>query len=360
MNSKSILGLSPEYLRALHNAAGRYLGLGTPSKALRRGALNILATYSPSALHRRAKIRRSWGFAPESYTVSVTNACNLCCGYCYYGAGGPTEKDIVHIDLEKLGVIFREMKEKFGIRFVTLTGGETTLHVREIAARWPDITFYTYTNGKLLSAEFCQELEELGNVVIVLTVIGTEATHEGIRPGNYAHVMAAVENLQRTSLVWGFSVTESRINFREIVEGGLLDSLLRFEPFGFRMIPFMPVGREQANWALTPEEHAQITTVIQRKKKEGALIHDYINDPAFGYGCMAGGVRSFLITERLELSPCVFMDTLTPPLEFRNGSSNLMEVLQEHPYFRRARELVTRFPRCIILENSSWREEIVR
>ncbi|MFA5813773.1 MAG: radical SAM protein [Patescibacteria group bacterium] len=320
----------------------------------------MLATYSPEALRRRVDIRRRWGFAPEGYTVSVGNDCNLNCGYCYYGAGGPAGKEVVQIDLERLGTIIGEMKNEFGIRFVTLTGGETTLRLREIAARWPDVTFYAYTNGKLLGAEFCRELEELGNVVIALTVIGTEPVHESIRPGNYAQVMAAAENLRQSSLVWGFSLTESRVNYREIVDDGLLDCLLQFGPFFFRMIPFMPVGREQVGCALTTEEYARIAEVIRRKREDGLLIHDYINDPTSGYSCMAGAERSFFITERFELCPCVFMDTRTPPLEFRDGSSNLMQVLREHPYFRRARELATRHPRCIILENPRWREAVTQ
>ena len=360
MDSKLTLGISSEYLSVLQGAATRYLGAGSQSMTLQRGAQNLLETYSPEALLRRAELRSSLGFAPEGYTISVTNACNLHCAYCYYGAGKLAENEIVHIELDKLGVVLREMKEKFGIRFVTLTGGEPTLRLREIAAQWPDITFNTYTNGKLLTREFCQDLEKLGNVMISLTIIGTESTHESIRPGNYVHVMEAVKNLQQSSLLWGFSLTESKVNFKEIIDGDLIDSLLRLNPFFFRMIPFMPVGREQTNWALTPDEYAQISAMIQSRKKTGVLIHDYINDPSLGIGCMAGGIRSFFINERFELSPCVFMNTLTPPLEFENRRSNLLSVLQEHPYFKRARELTTRFPRCIILENDNWREEIIQ
>lgn len=353
-------GISPEYLRVLLKVAKPYLEPGTSSMALQRGAQNLLATYAPAALCRRARIRNSWGFAPEGYTVSVTNECNLHCGYCYYGAGGLSEDRVIHIDLEKLGVVLCEMKEKFGIRFVTLTGGETTLRLREIASRWPDITFFAYTNGKLLNVEYCRELEELGNVVIALTIIGTESAHESIRRGNYAQTMAAAENLRRSSIVWGISLTESRVNFKEIIENNLLDSLLRLDPFFFRMIPFLPVGRGHDDWSLTSEDYGQIAAVIQDKRKRGVLIHDYINDPSLGIGCMAGGIRSFHITERFELSPCVFMDTMTPPLEFGDGSSNLMSILREHPYFKNARELTARFPRCIILENNGWRNEIVR
>lgn len=360
MDIKSTLGISPEYLGVLQKAASRYLGSGAPSAALQRGIQNLFETYSPDVLRKRAEIRSRWGFAPEGFNVSVTNACNLHCRYCYYGAESLAEDVIVHIDLDRLGIVFGEMKDQFGIRFVILTGGETTFRLREIAERYPDITFFAYTNGKLLTADFCRDLENFGNVIIALTIVGQQATHDTIRPGNYVEVMDAVENLRHSRLVWGFSLTESRVNYNEIVEADLLDFFLQFEPFFFRMIPFMPVGREQKDWALTLEEYAQIAAIIQDKRqRNGVLIHDYINDPTVGIGCMAGGVKNFLITERFELSPCVFMDTLTPPLEFKDESSNLVEVLREHPYFTRARDLAARFPRCIILQNSNWREKIV-
>ncbi|MFH1427794.1 MAG: radical SAM protein [Patescibacteria group bacterium] len=360
MSRKSSWGICPDYLNMLQRIASQYLGSGALSMALQQGVQNLQETYSPAALRRRAEKRRNWGFAPEGYTISVTSACNLNCSYCYYRAGDSSKNKIVHIDFNKLGIVLREMKENFGLRFVTLTGGETTFYLREIAVRWPDITFYAYTNGKLLNAEYCRNLEELGNVMIALTIVGTEAIHENVRPDNYIEVMAAVENLQRTSLVWGFSLTESRINYHEIVENNFLDFLMRFRPFFLRMIPFMPVGRERDNLALTLDEYSRIAEVIKVKRKRNNVpIHDYINDPNIGFGCMAGGVRSFLITEQFKLSPCVFMDTLTPPLEFRDKNSNLMKILRDHPYFRRARNLTAYFPRCIILENNNWRKDIV-
>lgn len=351
-------GLSQEYLSLLLRVAGQYLGSANLGDALKRGAANLMVTYSQDALLRRAQIRQDWGFAPEVYVVSVTNGCNLDCQYCYYGVG--TGKHPTFIDMDKLHIVLEEMKQHFGIRFVTLTGGETTLCLLEIARRNPEITFYAYTNGIKLTAEFCRELELLGNVIISLTIIGDETTHDGVRgDGNYARVMRAVDNLRGSQLFWGFSLTESRMNYEQIVDGGLLDVLLAFEPYFFRMIPYMPVGREGIELALTWEEFDRIAELIRAKKAAGALIHDYINDSTSGLSCLVGRSKSFFITERFQLCPCVFMDTLTDPLQFADGRSNLVEVLRTHHYFQNARDQATKHPRCIILENPDWRRHIV-
>ncbi|MFH1292327.1 MAG: radical SAM protein [bacterium] len=357
MDKELARGISPEYLAILLGVAGKYLGSAGLGDALRRGATNLMATYSEEALQMRMGTRQEWGFAPEGYVVSVTNGCNLDCKYCYYsvGSGGqPT-----YIDMDKLHIILEEMKQKFGIRFVTLTGGETTLCLHEIARRNPDITFYAYTNGIKLTAEYCQELESLGNVIIALTVIGDKIVHDSIRgDGNYNKVMRAVENLRRSQLIWGFSLTESRANYHQIVDGRLLDELMAFEPYYFRMIPFMPAGREGDCLALTWDEFDRIAEVIREKKTAGALIHDYINDPTSGLPCLAGESKSFLITEEFRLCPCVFMDTFTDPLQFVDGQSNLTDVLRTHRYFQNAREQADQHPRCIILDNPHWRRDI--
>lgn len=349
-------GISTQYLEVLRTASENALN-NKPTNLIRNGIYNLIETYSPQALLRRSWMREKCGFAPEGYAVALTDNSNISCKYCYYKAS-PNNGGV--IDFNKLSIILTEMKEIFGIRFVTLTGGETTLHLREIASRRRDITFFCYTNSVLLNYDYCKDLTRLGNVIPALTIIGGKETHSKIRGDkNYDQVLAAARCLKDLSLIWGFSLTESRVNYDEIVSGGLLDDLLRFKPNFIRMIPYMPVGRGADKWALTSEEYARISALI-RSYKSRTIIHDYINDQSLGIPCMAGGIRSFFITEKLEISPCVFMG-LSVPIKFSNRSnmrSNIMEIMKSHHYFKNARKLARRHRRCIILENPNWRQEI--
>jgi MoaA/NifB/PqqE/SkfB family radical SAM enzyme len=354
------LGISPQYALMLAQAALRYLvsAGGRKSQFLRKGVYNLVATYHPGSLLKRARKRSELGFAPEGFVVSVTDWCNLNCNICYPDA---IKDGSVFIDLDKLDIVIQEMKREFGIRFVTLTGGEPLSHLREIAQRWPDVTFYTYTNATLLTREYCRDLQALGNVVLAVTIVGKKAIHDYIRGAvNYEKVMAAIDLLREFSLMWGFALTESRINYQEILEGTLLDELLIFNPLFFRLIPFQPVGRGANEWALSLEEFKRLAVVIGKKQKKykHVIFHDYINLQSLGLPCMAGGARSFYLTEKLEVCPCVFMDLFTP-INFSGRHSNLMEILINHHHFRNARDLAAKHP-CIILHNPNWREDIMR
>jgi MoaA/NifB/PqqE/SkfB family radical SAM enzyme len=322
----------------------------------KRGLLNILINFAPLALAKRKRFRTKHGFAPDAYVVSVTNNCNLYCKYCFAKSGPGNSHDI---DLNKLEIIIEELKREFSIRFITVTGGEPFPKVIELARRRKDITFNCYTNGTLLTAEVCEEIKLLGNIICSLSIVGNKEIHDTVRgAGNYDRIMEAVELLKSYSLIWGFSITESKYNYKMLTQNRFLDHIASFKPYFIRLIPYTPTGRSSdLDFLLSNEELDQIGNEITKfNSKYDIMTHDYINDPSMGITCMAGGIKSFLITENIQISPCVFIDEFIQlKIDNINNKSNIISILKEHTYFKNARILAHKYPRCMILQDPNWR-----
>ena len=351
--------LSENYVLQLYRLVASLLFSPKFNLAQKRGFINMLRNYSPLTLRKRSLSRSKHGFAPEGFTVSVTDRCNLHCKYCYADSGPKGHTDV---DRAKLNIIIDEMLAQFGIRFIAVTGGEPIPRVLELAGSRPDITFDCYTNATHLTRDICRELRRLGNVFLSVSIIGDTDTHDSIRgKGNYETVMAGIQNLKEQSLIWGFSLTESRANYDLLTRQDLLSSLEQHDPYFIRGIPFTPVGRESGQACfLVDEERHHVGRVIRDHKRRGRTIYyDYINDPSLGISCIAGGSRGFFINEKLQLSPCVFMDSFVK-IEFdsERNWSNVFEILLHHPFMINARKYGRTYPRCILLNDTNWRERI--
>jgi MoaA/NifB/PqqE/SkfB family radical SAM enzyme len=70
--------------------------------------------------------RRDYG--PQRLTIELTNICNLHCSYCLRDEDALYHQPATFFSLEFLQRILREAREATGIKRVTFTGGEPTLH----------------------------------------------------------------------------------------------------------------------------------------------------------------------------------------------------------------------------------------
>ncbi|NQV13321.1 MAG: radical SAM protein [Parcubacteria group bacterium] len=342
----------------------RRVRAGQLPPAYQRTVVNLSAAYFFWGLLSRHLIRVRKSFSPVELLVSITDWCPHQCRYCY-NRSGQGECKATYINLDRLNVILDEVKKAFGIRFAVITGGEPFPYVLKLAQRRPDFTFFVYTSGNI-SERACQEMVKLGNIIPALTIVDVNPeVHDYIRgSGSFQRIMTARTRLQSHQLPWGWSLTSSRINFQQLVKGGLLDKLASYQPYFIRAMPWMPVGRSDEDQVLSLAEMAQVGSNIREAQQRGIVVFDYITAPV-GYPCLAGGRRSFFVAPDgkggLRISPCVFMEgEVSVPITFRvDGSSTLLETLQNNPWFVSARDLAGRH-QCIIHANRSDWPQLVR
>ena len=346
---------------------GRMVRAGQLPSAYQRTVVNLSTAYFLSGLFKRHWIRFQDGFSPVELLVAITDWCPNNCLYCYNQSGQEGHK-ATYVDLDKLGVMLDEVKAAFGIRFAVITGGEPFPYVLELARQRPDFVFFTYTSGHI-SEQTCREMVKLGNIIPALTIVDVNPdVHNHIRrgygPGNFQQIMTARERLRAHQLPWGWSLTSSQTNFRQLVEEDLLGKLAAYQPYFIRAMPWMPVGDTEESLVLSLAEMAQVGQRIREMRARGVAVFDYISAPV-GYPCLAGGKRSFFLasdgTGGIRVSPCVFMqEKVSVPITFRpDGSSTLLSTLQHDPWFVQARQLA-RQHQCIIHAHRDHWPELVR
>lgn len=315
--------------------------------------------YSTLANEKRRKAYKKYGIGAETYVIGITDRCNLKCKYCYSNSGN---KDFHDIDMVMANAVIKEIKEELGIYLVTISGGETFPRVLDFAERHRDITFFVYSNGTLITKEVAKRLRQLGNIIPAISIVGKKDTHEIVRGQNsYDKMIKGVENLNAENLIWGFSITESRINVNEILDGSLIQLCSRYNPFFIRMIPYVCEGREITSLTLSAQDRMSIGHAIERAKKDyDFIIYDYINDKSLGISCLAGGNRYFYINPKMVLTPCVFMDVgatiLYDPKEKR---TNVIKLLKGSRPMVKARKMSNTCANCIVQEYPDWKDRLL-
>jgi len=316
----------------------------------KRALFNFARNYSKSAIEKRKNHYAAYGLAPETYVLTITDNCNLRCRYCYSNSDQLGSHDI---NAEAAHALINEMFETFGISFVTISGGETFPKVLSLAEKHPDILFMVYTNGTRIDRNVAKQISRLGNIVPCLSIIGPPEIHDSIRgEGSYSLLMAAVDELRDSSLIWGFSVTESSINIDHILSGELFKLCATFSPYFIRLIPYVRVGRQfDSDYSVTHRDMMHLRRNFEVIKSTCPFpIFDYVNDKSLGIGCMAGGIRYFNISPTLRITPCVFMNrghqiTYNP----ESNKTNAIDLLVHGHEMVKARELGRSCVDCLML-----------
>lgn len=172
--------------------------------------------------------------------LHLTDRCQLDCDHCLRDPGTRP------VDLE-LPVIVSVLDQAraYGIRRVSLTGGEPTLHPRFAdvldAVVAHGCTWDMVTNGKRFAAvvELCSaapsRLEALRSVTFSLDG-ATEATHDSIRgKGSFRDVLGAMSVAAATNLPFGVQMAVNARNEAELENLGLLAAQLGAKHVSFAM-----------------------------------------------------------------------------------------------------------------------------
>jgi MoaA/NifB/PqqE/SkfB family radical SAM enzyme len=257
----------------------------------------------------REAYRKEHGeYPPFFLTISPSMACNLRCTGCYAWKYDKTEQ----LSFEEMDRILTEAKEKMGIYFITLTGGEPTAykHLFPIIEKHSDIFFQMYTHGHNIDFEMAERIAKAGNLYPAISIEGGRGETDQRRgPGAYDKVLQAMQNLREAGALFGFSVTHTRYNHDAVCDGVFFDDMIaNGAAFGW-FFQYVMYGKDPDPALVpTPEQRYERRLAIQRFRREKpVLVFDFWNDGETVEGCLAWGRKYVHITANGNVEPCVFV-----------------------------------------------------
>lgn len=160
---------------------------------------------------------------PLKVDIELTNMCNLKCKYCYVDFNKPIE--IKNIDYKKTIELLDELRE-MGTLFITITGGEPTLHpqFKDILNHALKNKFYVrvLTNGSALSKDDIKGLNEISKNGLLSIDISMHSLKENVfddftqKQGTFKKVMKTIELLKETKIPLSLVCNITNINIDEI------------------------------------------------------------------------------------------------------------------------------------------------
>lgn len=240
-----------------------------------------------------------------------TSACNLHCKGCWSAEYGHRS----NLSLDEMRSIVNQGTE-LGTHFYMLTGGEPLIRKDDILTLCrenPDCAFLAYTNATLVDREFCEQMREVGNLTLALSIEGTEESNDYRRgEGAYARTMAAMKLLREYGLLFGISVCYTSKNIPAVTSDEFIDLMIdNGVRFGL-YFNYMPVGHDAVPELIpSPEQRVHMYKWLRRMRNSETgkpmFIMDFQNDAEYVGGCIAGGRNYFHINSEGDMEPCVFI-----------------------------------------------------
>lgn len=248
---------------------------------------------------------------PWLILMDPTSACNLHCTGCWAAEYG----NKLNLSYEEMSDIIKQGK-KLGVFFYMFTGGEPLVRSKDIiklCREHKDCAFLAYTNGTLIDQDLCEEMRDVGNLMLALSIEGEPEVND-LRRGNgvYSKVMDAMELLKVNGLVFGASICYTSKNYLSVTNPAFIRHLVNKGCRYALYFHYMPVGNSaDVNLLPNPEQRIHVMNRIREIRRiengEGLFTMDFQNDGEFVGGCIAGGRNYFHINANGDAEPCVFI-----------------------------------------------------
>ena len=307
---------------------------------------------------KRRKLVDATGMrAPTTILMSPTMRCNLSCEGCYAAEYSP-DKDLDRRLMQKIVDEGNDM----GVYLFTLLGGEPFMwdELLDFARENKDAYFQIFTNGTLLDHDTIDELAAIGNIAPMLSLEGSpELTDHRRGKGVHDQVMDIMDHLGEAGVLFGYSCTVTRDNWKAIVSDEFVDPLVAKGAMLAWHFLYMPVGRDpDVSMMLTAEERNDFRVEIQRIRASKPLFPvDFWGDAPYVNGCIAG--RHYVhINSAGWVEPCIFTHFATDNIR----DASLLEAFNSD-FFR---EIRSRQPfnhnllmPCMWIDNPTQAREII-
>ncbi len=258
---------------------------------------------------RKAAMEENDCNIPWAILIDVTTACNLKCTGCWAADYG-NKLEMTYDDITK---VVTEGK-KMGTFVYLYTGGEPLVRKDDlirICKENPDCLFFTFTNGTLCDEAFADQLKEVGNMILIVSIEGSEETTDARRgKGTYTKTLNAMANLKSRGVPFGNSICHTKANADAVSSDEYVDFLIECGSIFAWLFSFVPVGCSASNELMvTAEQRKHMYDQVRKwrfKEVKPIFMIDFFNDGEYVGGCVAAGKQYFHISANGDCEPCVF------------------------------------------------------
>ena len=248
---------------------------------------------------------------PWIILMDPTSACNLHCTGCWAAEYG----NKLNLSFDDMDSIVTQGKE-LGVYFYMMTGGEPMVRKKdiiELCRKHNDCVFFAYTNGTLVDEAFCEQMKEVGNLSLSISLEGFEKVNDLRRgAGVYEKVLHAMDLLKASGQIFGTSICYTSKNIETVTSDEFLDMIIEKGCRFTWYFHYMPVGNDAAVELLPTKEQREYMYHRVRKIRsmnggKPIFAMDFQNDGEFVGGCIAGGRNYCHINPNGDVEPCVFI-----------------------------------------------------
>lgn len=245
---------------------------------------------------------------PWLILMDPTSACNLHCTGCWAAEYG-NRLNLTYNDLDSVITQGKEL----GIYFYMYTGGEPLVRkddIIKLCKKHNDCAFHAFTNGTLVDEAFCEQMKEVGNLSLSISLEGFEEVNDLRRgAGVYEKVLHAMDLLKASGQIFGTSICYTSKNIETVTSDEFLDMIIEKGCRFTWYFHYMPVGNDAVPELMpTPQQRTGVYEKIRRYRATKPLFAlDFQNDAEYVGGCIAGGHRYLHINANGDIDPCVFI-----------------------------------------------------
>ncbi len=269
----------------------------------------VINTVIKSYDRRLASMKEHNCNIPWAILIDITTACNLKCTGCWAAQYG----NKLQLSYDELNKIITEGKA-LGTYTYLYTGGEPLVRKHDLiklCKAHPDCLFITFTNGTLCDDEFADQLKEVGNMFLTISIEGNEETTDARRgKGTYQSVISAMGRLKKRGIPFGASLCYTKLNADVISSDEYADFLISLGVIFAWFFTFVPVGCGTSPELMATAEQRETMYNQVRKWRfdevKQLFCIDFFNDGEYVGGCVAGGKQYFHISANGDCEPCVF------------------------------------------------------
>ena len=248
---------------------------------------------------------------PWIILMDPTSACNLHCTGCWAAEYG----NKLNLSFDDMDSIVTQGKE-LGVYFYMMTGGEPMVRKKdiiELCRKHNDCVFFAYTNGTLVDEAFCEQMKEVGNLSLSISLEGFEEVNDLRRgAGVYEKVLHAMDLLKASGQIFGTSICYTSKNIETVTSDEFLDMIIEKGARFSWYFHYMPVGNDASTeLLLDPDQreymYHRIREIRAMKGGKPIFAFDFQNDGEYVGGCIAGGRNYCHINPNGDVEPCVFI-----------------------------------------------------
>lgn len=269
-----------------------------------------ISSKASSKLRRHAEEKGE--HIPPFLIASITSKCNLHCVGCYARSNHSCvdSQEVQQLTEKEWQKIFLEAKE-MGVGFILLAGGEPLIRkdVISMAGNIPEILFPVFTNGTMINEEYLTIFDQYRNLIPVLSIEGREEMTDFRRgEGVYQKLISAMDQMKRSKLLFGASVTVTTENIEEVASEAFIEKLSECGCKGVFYIEYVPVSEDSKHLAFGDVEREQLKDRLEslRKRYPEILFISFPGDEKSSGGCLAAGRGFFHINSQGGAEPCPF------------------------------------------------------